>query len=448
MIRWRKTAQVSIAAIGLAMALAGLAWAGAPGYYCTELVGLSDSGSLGATNAYGETLLSNGTVIGESVTLPADCLMSWANSGAMPTWGAMTEIYAGTPTPGGGNLMEVENIFGDADGRVGVAKSSGISLYSGGTLSPISQLQGSVLLTGMSQNGLMAGYWNSGSGTAFAYDAATKSYYTIGPAAGSWAQGVNGACVVGGDGTNLDGFVWNETNQSYVQIPGLAAAQGISSNAQFVAGLTQGPAPSAAVYIPSGSSYNLQATYWSGEATGVNDNGVVIGDTAASYYNGGPGTNWQGHAMAYVPGYDDPRGFDLNAYAPTGVTFNVAQAVNDAGQILVWSNGWSEDPTDGNYNCESYLLTPALPGDANLDGKVDVNDLTIVLSHFGQTGTSWSTGDFVGDGTVDVNDLTIVLAHFGQSPGAGNVSAVPEPGTLLLLTAALVGLLGYPHRKP
>ena len=27
-----------------------------------------------------------------------------------------------------------------------------------------------------------------------------------------------------------------------------------------------------------------------------------------------------------------------------------------------------------------------LPGDANLDGKVDINDLTIVLANYGQTG--------------------------------------------------------------
>ena len=60
------------------------------------------------------------------------------------------------------------------------------------------------------------------------------------------------------------------------------------------------------------------------------------------------------------------------------------------------------------------LLCPG-PGDANGDGKVDVNDLTIVLANFGQTGMVWSQGEFTGDGTVDVNDLTIVLANFGQS---------------------------------
>ena len=64
----------------------------------------------------------------------------------------------------------------------------------------------------------------------------------------SWVQAVGGSTagngyVVGGDGTYLDGFVWSQSNQSYVQIPALAAAQGISNNGQLVAGLTQGSTP-------------------------------------------------------------------------------------------------------------------------------------------------------------------------------------------------------------
>ena len=71
------------------------------------------------------------------------------------------------------------------------------------------------------------------------------------------------------------------------------------------------------------------------------------------------------------------------------------------------------------------MLSPALPGDANLDGKVDVNDLTVVLTNFGKTGRTWATGDFVGDGKVDVNDLTIVLANFGRTFGARPAAMFP-----------------------
>ena len=76
-----------------------------------------------------------------------------------------------------------------------------------------------------------------------------------------------------------------------------------------------------------------------------------------------------------------------------------------------------------------------LPGDANLDGTVDINDLTIVLAHYNQTGMGWTQGEFTGDGTVDINDLTIVLAHYNQSVGAASLAAVPEPSSVALLAA-------------
>jgi hypothetical protein len=101
------------------------------------------------------------------------------------------------------------------------------------------------------------------------------------------------------------------------------------------------------------------------------------------------------------------------------------------------------------YTTGNVTLT-ILDGDANLDGKVDINDLTVVLAHYNQTGMTWTQGEFTGSGTVDINDLTIVLADYGQSAGAAaGVGAVPEPGTLALLAAGLVGLLAcvWRHRK-
>jgi hypothetical protein len=95
------------------------------------------------------------------------------------------------------------------------------------------------------------------------------------------------------------------------------------------------------------------------------------------------------------------------------------------------------------------MLTPALPGDANLDGKVDINDLTIVLAHYGQSGMTWGQGEFTGDGTVDINDLTIVLAHYNDSVGSSvaGMAAVPEPSCLVLLGIGGAGWLACAWRK-
>ena len=97
----------------------------------------------------------------------------------------------------------------------------------------------------------------------------------------------------------------------------------------------------------------------------------------------------------------------------------------------------------------SVILQPMLPGDANGDGTVDINDLTIVLANYGQTGMTWSQGEFTGDGTVDINDLTIVLAHYGQSVGsfAAGTAAVPEPTALVLIGLGGLGMLGFVWRR-
>ncbi|MBI5863257.1 MAG: hypothetical protein HZB38_01835 [Planctomycetes bacterium] len=54
-------------------------------------------------------------------------------------------------------------------------------------------------------------------------------------------------------------------------------------------------------------------------------------------------------------------------------------------------------------------------GDFDRSGAVDLGDLTILLSHFGQaSGASYGHGDMDGDGDIDLSDLTALLARFGS----------------------------------
>ena len=68
----------------------------------------------------------------------------------------------------------------------------------------------------------------------------------------------------------------------------------------------------------------------------------------------------------------------------------------------------------GAYECQTPYL---LPGDANLDGKVDGSDVTILAANW-QTGVlntqyaTWSMGDFNGDGRVDGSDVTILAGNW------------------------------------
>ena len=165
----------------------------------------------------------------------------------------------------------------------------------------------------------------------------------------------------------------------------------------------------------TGSAGRVDAAY------GINDNGVVVGTSVT-------GNDTSSANDAFI--YDATNGVrDMNtvfaSIIPSGWTLTTATGIDNNGDIV----GYMFD--NGGVNNEGFLIRAWLPGDANGDGKVDINDLTIVLSHYGQSGMTWTQGEFTGDGTVDINDLTIVLAHYGDtfaSSAAGSLSAVPEPG--------------------
>jgi nicotinamidase-related amidase len=116
-------------------------------------------------------------------------------------------------------------------------------------------------------------------------------------------------------------------------------------------------------------------------------------------------------------------------------------------EVALYGSALSASEVQAHYTL-GEVGKATLFGDANLDGKVDINDLTVVLTNYGEVGMSWSQGDFNGDGRVDINDLTTVLTNYGQTYSAAmGIKAVPEPGTLALFAAGLVGLLAYAWRK-
>ncbi|MFP4052811.1 MAG: PEP-CTERM sorting domain-containing protein [Phycisphaerae bacterium] len=105
-------------------------------------------------------------------------------------------------------------------------------------------------------------------------------------------------------------------------------------------------------------------------------------------------------------------------------------------------------------------ISSSLPtaGDANLDGIVDFSDAWAVLASYKTDGDYfWFDGDFTHDGIVDEADVDLLLANYGAGVAGGldsstisamfdqtDGTAVPEPGTLILLG---IGSIMFARRK-
>ncbi|HBO42922.1 MAG TPA: hypothetical protein DD670_03105 [Planctomycetaceae bacterium] len=84
------------------------------------------------------------------------------------------------------------------------------------------------------------------------------------------------------------------------------------------------------------------------------------------------------------------------------------------------------------------VSVPRIPGDTNLDNKVDETDARSLATYWGQSG-GWAQGDFNNDTVINALDAAILAAnwHYGVTESA---APAPEPGFAPLLVALLLGL--------
>jgi hypothetical protein len=361
---------------------------------------------------------------------------AWLYSGG--TGGTVTPIVNGTLNT---NAACIDSA-GDVGGATVYPTNSGVFtpyVYTGGSMyvlnSPYAGIQAGII--GMNNYGQACGYNKSNGGDSMNPPGlyATVWTYTISNGSisdtatdispylsaafptyeASQAFVVNNSGNVVGGWSNIYGGNQNQDTGFYVYN---IASHGVT------------PLPAAF----SVSTVVTTAAFGAGMSQLVNDNNQVVGQIDIG-------------GVEHAAIWSAASGLqDLNtlyaSFLPSGFVLNNATAIDDNGDIV----GVGTDSL-GNAN-QAFLLRQFLPGDANEDGKVDINDLTIVLAHYGQSGTTWSQGEFTGDGTVDINDLTIVLAHYGQSLGAtaSGMAAVPEPSCAILLGVGALVLLGFARR--
>jgi autotransporter-associated beta strand protein len=103
----------------------------------------------------------------------------------------------------------------------------------------------------------------------------------------------------------------------------------------------------------------------------------------------------------------------------------------------------------------SVLVRYTRTGDANLDGVVNDDDVTVVGASYapGVAGASWATGDFDYNGFVDDDDVTLLGVFYNPSAAPllgsppGTVTAVPEPAAFYMAILAVAFLVVWRCRR-
>jgi hypothetical protein len=174
----------------------------------------------------------------------------------------------------------------------------------------------------------------------------------------------------------------------------------------------------------------------------LNNNAAIINYTGTS-----PVTTVRQQILAGRGGAGLDKPWDGN-----GITSTAAAAANTA-EPESRSIGYAENSSLplGPYamlggqpvDDTSILMAFTRTGDANLDGIVNDDDVTIVGATYapGVPQPSWALGDFDYNGFVDDDDVTLLGAFYDPSappviaspPASHAVAAVPEPSTFILL---------------
>ncbi len=172
-------------------------------------------------------------------------------------------------------------------------------------------------------------------------------------------------------------------------------------------------------------------------------NGGLPGDVIFGFFKplheafDGDGYNNEKYFMV-VNGLSDPIGTAAETRQKITLSFNMGSSGITSLQRLNRDTGKVEivplvNDGDGMYHLDLVLdggtgdlfkyntgapfvgVTQAapIPGDANLDGKVNVGDLGILAANYGGEDKTWEQGDFNGDGKVNVGDLGILAANYG-----------------------------------
>jgi len=136
------------------------------------------------------------------------------------------------------------------------------------------------------------------------------------------------------------------------------------------------------------------------------------------------------------------------------ITSSLVNGPNSQASRAIGYGDSSEDPLTIPAGEVEVKYVPT--GDVNLDGRVDITDLTTALNDLGLS-AGYGGGDVLNQGMVNSSDITVIINDLGATLNSSGTSdpaimmqtqdsSVPEPASLGLLTAGGLGLLARRRR--
>ena len=160
-------------------------------------------------------------------------------------------------------------------------------------------------------------------------------------------------------------------------------------------------------------------------AGGVNDpDGDLVG---VRFYRESTGDE----ILETGPGGDILLGTDTDPAG--GYTITAAVAGLPPGYYFYYAQAYDAAGIVGNFWATALNRVP-LPGDANLDDKVDFNDLVVLAQNYNGTGKTYAQGDFNFDTKVDFADLVLLAQNYN------GVIVPPPPRAPVPLSAPVASL--------